>query len=139
MLAKWFHEEWGIRNPANSQEFVEKRLRQRLKRVHPPLTMVAFLNEILAASASIKIREMETHPQFEHWLGAVYVKPEYRGAGIGSKIVQHTVSIAQQIGINQLYLYTRSHEDFYTHLGWQPIERPQYHGRPAVIMKQTLI
>jgi len=138
-LASWFYEEWGRRNPANSIEKVELRLRERMNLNSLPLALIGFIDGKLVASASIKIREMETHPQFEHWLGAVFVDTTYRSQGIGSKIVQYTTSEARRLGVSQLYLYTRSHEVFYTHLGWNPIERPQYHGRQVVIMNQDLI
>ncbi len=139
VLASWFYEEWGRGDPANAIERVEQRLRGRMKRDSVPITLVGFMAGQLVASASIKIREMETHPQYEHWLGAVFVEPPYRGQGIGSQIVQYTVSEARRLGVGQLYLYTRSHEAFYTHLGWKPIERPRYQGRPAVIMKLDII
>jgi len=137
-LASWFYEEWGRRNPENSIEKVEQRLQERMNRDTLPIALVGFLDGKLVASASVKIQEMETHPHYEHWLGAVYVDTQYRNRKLGSQIVQYTVAVAKQLGVKELYLYTRSHEDFYTRLGWLPIERPQYHGRLAVVMKQTL-
>jgi len=138
ILASWFYEEWGRRNPENSIEKVEQRLRTRMNRDSLPIALVGFLDGKLVTSASIKIREMETHPQYKYWLGAVYVDVAHRGQGIGSQVVQHTALEAKRLGVSQLYLYTRSHENFYTYLGWQPIERPRYHGREVVIMKFTL-
>ena len=82
---------------------------------------------------------METHPQYLHWLGSVYVLPEYRSQGIGTELVQYAASEARRLGVQDLYLYTRHREKFYTRLGWKPIERPIYDGRPAVIMSRKLI
>ncbi len=138
VLASWFYDEWGRRNPENSMVKVEQRLRGRMNMDSLPLTLVGFLNGQLVASASIKIQEMDTHPQYMHWLGAVYVHPPYRNQGFGSEIVGYTALEAKRLAVRQLYLYTRSHEDFYTRLGWLSIERTQYHGRQAVIMKRTL-
>ncbi len=137
-LATWFSEEWGRRNPQNSIEEVTQRLNRRMNIDSLPIAFVGFLDGKLVASASIKIREMETHPQYEHWLGAVYVDVAYRGVGIGSQIVQRTALEAKRLGVHNLYLYTRSHEDFYIYLGWEPIERPHYHGHEVVIMRQNL-
>jgi len=138
ILASWFYEEWGRRNPENSIKQVSQRLSRRMNVNSLPIAFVGFLDGKLVASASIKIREMETHPQYEHWLGAVYVDSAHRKQGFGSEMVLHTVSEARRLGVHQLYLYTRSHEDFYAHFGWKPIERPQYHGREVVIMKNSL-
>jgi N-acetylglutamate synthase-like GNAT family acetyltransferase len=138
VLASWFYEEWGRGNPENSFAKVQERLRKRMNRDSLPITLIATFEGKLVGSASIKIREMETHPQFEYWLGAVFVDEAFRGQGFGSEIVQYTVKEAKRLGVEQLYLYTRSHEDFYTHLGWYPFERPQYHGRQVVIMQKSL-
>jgi GNAT superfamily N-acetyltransferase len=59
------------------------------------------------ATAALKIREMETHPQYEHWLGNVYVLPEFRAQGIGTTVIERAKHEAKRIGIRDLYLYTR--------------------------------
>jgi putative hydrolase of the HAD superfamily len=81
---------------------------------------------------------METHPQYLHWLGGVYVHPDFRGQGIGSQLVQYTANKANELKVKSLYLYTHKHVNFYAHLGWQVIEEPLYHGRKVSIMKRNL-
>jgi len=136
-LASWFFEEWGRKESDNSLERITQRLQERLHRERAPLTLIGFLEDKAVASASIKIREMETHPQYKYWLGAVYIRPAYRDQGFGSKIVNHTVSIAKQLDLSELYLYTHSHESFYDRLGWVTIERPFYHGRTVAVMSKS--
>lgn len=81
---------------------------------------------------------METHPHYQHWLGSVYVLPECRGLGIGSELIRYTVDNAHQLAVDELYLYTRKKQYFYSKLGWKPVETPIYHGRKVIIMKQIL-
>jgi predicted N-acetyltransferase YhbS len=138
LLASWFYDEWGRRNPENSLQKVEKRLRQRMNRDKVPLTLVAFQGSEPVGSASLIVHEMETHPVFLHWLASVYVHQPCRQQGIGSLLVQHVAAEAERIGVGELYLYTHSHEEFYARHGWRPVERPLYHGREVVIMKRVL-
>jgi predicted N-acetyltransferase YhbS len=138
LLASWFYEEWGRRDPENSPEKVEKRLRQHLNRDQVPLTLVAFRGSELMGSASLIVREMESHPQYLHWLAGVYVHQPCRQGGIGSRLVERAAEEAARIGVGELYLYTRSHEEFYARLGWRPVRRLHYHGREVVIMKRVL-
>jgi len=138
-LASWFYHEWGIRNPDLSIDVIEENLRRRLNRDRLPLTFVGFQDGVPVGSASLKIREMEIYPQYIHWLGTVYVLPEYRDQGVGSQIVEHAISEAKKLGnINELYLYTSDRERFYTRLGWQTLEKPFYHGRKVVVMKRMI-
>lgn len=138
LLATWFYEEWGIRNPEDSVENREKRLLNRMNRERLPLTLIAFQGTEPVATASLKMREMETHPQFLHWLGAVYVHHPFRNQGIGSQLVEYAASEAERRKVRELYLYTHRHESFYARLGWLPVERPHYRGREVVIMKRVL-
>jgi len=138
VLADWFYDEWGRGNPNSSPESMQRILREYLNKDQFPLTIVCTRNSKPIACASLKIQEMETHPQYIHWLGGVYVHPKYRNQEIGSQLVEYAANQAVNLNTKELYLYTRSHEDFYTRLGWQVIERPLYEGRVAIVMRRIL-
>jgi predicted N-acetyltransferase YhbS len=138
ILARWFYEEWGSHSPSSTMEDMEARLRTRMNRDWLPLTLVALMDKEPVGSAALKIREMETHPQFEHWLGSVYVREEFRRMGIGSYLVKAGENEAMRFDIPYLYLYTRTSETFYARLGWESIERPVYRGREVVIMRRRI-
>jgi len=138
VLADWFYDEWGRNDPGSSREKMSKTLGDYLNRNRIPLATVRLRGSLPIASASLKIREMEPHPQFTHWLGGVYVHPDFRQQGIGSHLVDYSADLAKKLKVSQLYLYTRDHENFYTRLGWQEIERPIYQGRVAIIMRRNL-
>jgi len=138
VLSTWFHDEWGRNNPSLTVESIERHVRERLNRDKFPLCLVAFVNSDLIATSSLKIREMEIYPQFEHWLGNVYVLPEYRSQGIGSEITEATTETASLLGVKKLYLYTRDKENFYQRLGWETVEQTEYRGRMAVVMSRSL-
>jgi len=138
LLPTWFHDEWGKNNPAITVEIIERRVRERLNRDKIPLCMVGFAKSKPIATATLKIREMEIYPHLEHWLGNVYVLPEYRNQGVGSQITEATVGTAKLLGVKTLYLYTRDREHFYRRLGWKLLEQTEYRGRMASVMKRTL-
>jgi GNAT superfamily N-acetyltransferase len=136
VLASWFYAEWG--GPDLSVERIERRLHERLNRDRLPLVLVGLRDQQPSASASLKIQEMDIRPQYLHWLGSVYVRPEERNQGIGSHLIEQAAREAQRLGVEDLYLYTTYSESLYARLGWVTIERIEYHGRLVVIMRRTL-
>ena len=138
LLATWFYEQWGRSNPDLSVGRIERNLQERLNRDRLPLTLVTFEEEQPVASATLKIREMDTYPQYPYWLGSVYVLPEHRGRGIGSHLAEHAAAIAQRLGVRELCLYTPDREKLYARLGWVTMERTVYRGEAVVIMRRTL-
>src|SRR5512147_1529547 len=133
VLASWFYAEW--RRPDLSIERIERRLYDRLNRDRLPLVLVGFRDQQPVASASLKIQEMDIRPEYLHWLGSVYVRPEARNQGIGSQLVEYIAGEARRLGVEELYLYTTYSERLYARLDWITIERVEYHGRSLVIMK----
>ena len=138
LLADWFYKEWGGRRPEDTLEKFTDRLRNRMNRDRLPLALVSFLEEEPIGSAVLKIREMETHPQYKYWLGSVFLLEEHRGQGFGTELVKAASEMATRFGVQTLYLYTRGNEPFYSRLGWQEIEKPIFRGRQVTIMKLNL-
>lgn len=136
LLASWFYAEF--RRPDLSVERIERRLHEGLNRDRLPLVLVSFRDQQPVASASLKIQEMDIRPEYLHWLGSVYVRPEARNQGIGSQLVEYIAGEARRLGVEDLYLYTTYSESLYARLGWITIERVEYHGRSLVIMRRTL-
>jgi GNAT superfamily N-acetyltransferase len=138
-IAAWLYDEWGHTTyPDGSPRLVEAALIERCQRRRLPMALVGFFQGDPICTASLKIREMETHPHLEHWLGTVYTIPQCRRQGFGAQIVKAAVNHAADLGLAQLHLYTRHSETFYTDLGWETIEHLLYKGRPAVIMRRNL-
>jgi len=138
LLAEWFYTEWGHGDPPFTRKEFQSQFRDRLNRDRIPLTMVAFLDGCPAATASLKIRELESFPQYAYWLGGVYTLPEYRRRGIGSLVVKACAAQASQLWVGELYLYTRRSIELYARLGWRIIAQPCFQGREIVIMKLEL-
>jgi predicted N-acetyltransferase YhbS len=138
-ISTWYFDEWGKNNPALTIEIIEAAVQQRMNRDKLPLCLVAFLDNEPVGAVALKIREMETHPQYEHWLGNVYVLLEKRKQGIGSHLIEDAVREAKRIGISELYLYTRDMVSIYNRLGWETIEQVVYRGRKATIMRYELV
>ena len=140
VLAQWLFEEWGHRSPDGSVEGMAGTLRERLRRDKLPLALVALQEGEPVGTVSLKIREVEIRPQYEHWLGSLFVSEPHRREGIGSLLVGAAADEARRLEVSELYLYTRRRdtERLYERLGWAEVERLEYRGRPAVIMKALL-
>ena len=139
LLSSWFFDEWGKNNSTLTMNSINAALRQRTNHDKLPLCLIAFMEKKPAGTVALKIREMETRPQYEHWLGNVYVLPEYRKQGIGTNLIKDAIYKAERIGINELYLYTRDREKLYSKIGWKTIEQVEYRGRKATLMKHVLV
>ena len=56
-------------------------------------------------------------------LRSVAVDDRLRRQGVGRQLVQTALDVACQRGVEQVYLLTETAPDFFSHLGFQPIER----------------
>jgi GNAT superfamily N-acetyltransferase len=138
-IAQWFFTEWGYKQSGNSVEATTERLMQKLHRDKLPLLIVASQGEALLGVAQLKVREMEEFPQYEHWLGSVFVSPEARGYGIAGKMISWASQLAQELGIAKLYLQTEKLDGgLYARAGWQPLEEITSRGDRVLVMVRDL-
>jgi GNAT superfamily N-acetyltransferase len=137
-IAKWHWDEWGHHDPTGSLRAWTDGLATRTNRDRIPTTYLALEGAEPIASTTLVEHDMSTHRDLTPWLAGVYVKPEYRGRGIGDALVTHTMHKAAEMGVKRLYLYTNSARDFYLKLGWVDLATDLYEGRTVTIMAADL-
>jgi GNAT superfamily N-acetyltransferase len=133
-VAGWIREEWEHSFLDSTFEELLAELEGRTTPGRIPETFVALAGDRLVGTASIVTQDMSTRPEISPCLSAVYVPPEFRKQGIGSKLVRKAMQEAQDLGVRRLYLFTPDAMSFYRRLGWNEFERMRYRGRDIVIM-----
>lgn len=138
-LARWHHDEWGDYNPGLT-------LQQRIERMQPhmddqtvPSTFVAVEGNEVLGSADIVAHDMTIHQELGPWLASVYVKTSRRNQGVGSRLVEHVMQQASDVGYSELYLFTPDRVSFYQRLGWQVHRVVHYCGHDVTIMRSTVL
>lgn len=136
-ISAWFFEEWGDSVEGRTIGQFSEVLIERMNIDKLPVAFVALASDELIGTVSLICNEISSLPRYKHWLASVFVAPEHRRQGWGTKIVRATVQIAPDYGIDKLFLYTRSHIDFYQQLGWEYVETLQYKNRDAMILEYS--
>ena len=137
-VSKWIMDEWGHETPSTTLESLEERFRTHLNRNAVPLTLLAMDEDLPLGTASLVVYDMKDHQELSPWLAAVYVLPEHRGRGIGSKLVKSIELLSANLDVEKLYLFTPDREAFYARMNWSVLERTSYREKDVVIMVKEL-
>ena len=92
----------------------------------------------LLGSAALKRHDIAALPQYEYWLGDVFVLPEARGRGVGRHLMEHALIEVQRLGLPELYLYTPDVQAVYAKYGWREIETRPHNGETVSVMRLAL-
>jgi GNAT superfamily N-acetyltransferase len=134
-IGKWHWDEWGHADPEGSLDTWIAGLSQRTLRDQIPTTYVALSKpDELLGSVTLVDCDMDTHQELNPWLAGLYVDPDFRAQGIGSKLVNHSIGKVRDMEYSQLFLHTSSASGLYTGLGWQIIGEELYEGEDVSIM-----
>ena len=87
-----------------------------------PITLIAIENGECLGTVSIFENDLKMRDMYKPWLASLYTKPEYRGKGVGKKLVDTTIAVAKSLGFNELYLRTEDASDYYRKIGWTYLE-----------------
>lgn len=138
-ICRWHHEEWGYLNPGRTLETRIKETAESLEgKVIPATYIVENDQGEVIGSASILASDMPERPELFPWLASVYVDNRFRKLGAGRMVVQKVMQHARENGIKTMYLYTPDREHFYRFMGWQTMEKLNYHGADVTLMKIDL-
>lgn len=137
-LATLHFAEWSFLNPGESLDDKKAYLKRLCSRHGVPSFIIAIEDGELVGSASLIAQDMDDRPDLTPWLADVFVKPEYRGRGIATSLIQRIESEARIAGIVRLYLYTPDAAKLYQKLGWRIFEACQYKGVEVLIMVKKI-
>ena len=135
-LAAWHHAQWGYLYSHWTHEVCLAELQQHAEREQGlPTTLLALDGGELLGSVSLVFEDApELQEHGSPWLASLYVKPEARGRGIGARLARAAVARAADEGIDELFLFTPEHRDFYARLGWRELGRTALKGTPVDLM-----
>jgi predicted N-acetyltransferase YhbS len=135
-LAAWHHAQWGHLYSHWTLEVCRTELQEHAQRQSGlPATLLAIEGEELLGSVSLVFEDApELQEHGSPWLASLYVKPEARGRGIGARLARAAVARAAAEGVEELFLFTPEHKDFYARLGWRPLARTALKGTAVDLM-----
>jgi GNAT superfamily N-acetyltransferase len=106
-------------------EKFERQLIGSMSKDELPLLLIGFDGSSPVGTAALKLQELEDlYPDYQYWLGSVYVAEGFRGRGYGAQLSLEIVRIAKQRGLPGVYLQTSSLDGgLYAKLGWEPVQQ----------------
>ena len=133
-LAMWVHEEWGHLLPDTTLEAFISDFENRTTPGQIPETFVALADDKPLGMASLVKHDMLTRKDLSPWLASVYVPPNSRNGGVGSRLVKAVMQEAEAMGVEKFFLFTPDRVKFYQRQGWKVLEEYHYRGEEVVIM-----
>jgi GNAT superfamily N-acetyltransferase len=136
-IADWYHTEWQI-----EREVTYQRLRS-LPESGVPFHLIMFVDGTPIATGGIHhdVRLITVDSRFKKydpWLALIYTVPEFRKKGYGEMLCKKLESMALEMGLKEIFLYTVTAESLYRKMGWTLIERIDYMRRECAVMKKLL-
>ena len=129
------NESWGELSPWSNKSTIRARLESGATETGFPHTLVAIAGDgKLAATGSIKLNELPNHPEKIYWIGEIFVLPEYRNQGLGSRVTNALRDYAFANGAPAIYLYTPDQQSLYERLGWSEIGHEIANGEGVSVM-----
>jgi amino-acid N-acetyltransferase len=86
---------------------------------HLATTLVAREGQLVVGSAALELYGTAA------LLRSVAVDPSSRGRGLGHRLTQAALGLAQQQGVTTVYLLTETATDFFARFGFRPISRSE--------------
>jgi GNAT superfamily N-acetyltransferase len=136
-VAEWIHRQWWSETDTPI-ESIARWLNTHLGESGFPATLIVVSDGEVAGSVSLHETEAEDRPGHRPYLGALFVKPGYRGRGLGQALVRAVEAHAGQLGHTVIYLNAADAlAGLYEKLGWQIVERA-YGRKKLNIMRRSI-
>ncbi|CAF3706429.1 unnamed protein product [Rotaria sp. Silwood1] len=144
-MAKIFYEQWQNTYHAFGLYNLEDVIRD-IKDNHAcnydqlPILAIALdnNNQNLAATAGLEKCDVPAgNPYYNTtpWMACVYTKPEYRGEGVATYMINKILAVAKQLNYTHVWLWTENATSLYEKLGFHIVEKIKHIGMDITIMR----
>ena len=86
-----------------------------------PRTYGMYAGDTLIGMYQFTLGDLFVRPDLYPWLANVYLLPEYRGMGLGKRMILSAIRHAKEAGFLKLWLFT-AHKGLYEPLGFTFLE-----------------
>lgn len=134
-IAYWQYNMWGKYRKNDSVQMRKKEIETKLNIDKIPFISVGYSADVLLGSVDIVFNDLDSHKHLNPWLTNLYVSQKERRKGIGTALIQYSLSHLRVLGITKVFLYTWDRQQFYQKLGWSEIETSVFCSKKISIMR----
>lgn len=133
-IALAWQKEWIKDKTEKGFTKLKTRILEKLNKDKIPFILVALDHGEWIGTASLWEEDLEKRPDLTPWVAGVYVKEEYRGKGIATKLISEVLEMAKKLGYKKIYLHTEKATGLYEKLGWTKLEESiNDQGEPTIV------
>jgi GNAT superfamily N-acetyltransferase len=113
---------------------------ERDSRLHAPMSAAFVAVDAGRAVGVVQLHEFEIDAIRDRspWVCGMVVRPEYRGMGVGRRLIAALEQFAAANAISQLWVFTEDAAGFYERCGWLRHGEAVEHGEPGVVLTRLL-
>lgn len=92
------------------------------------------------AVGTVQLHEFDIEAMADRspWVCGMIVKPEYRGKGIGRRLLAALESFAASRGVDTVWVFTGAAAGFYQQCGWSSFGERVHEGEPGTVLSKKL-
>jgi putative hydrolase of the HAD superfamily len=138
-IAMWYYNEWAHSIPNVTEAMIyESVTKKSINCDEIPLAIVIHDANELIGVAELKFHENKNYPEYEYWLGGVFVEPSKRRNGVSSLLISEAKKRAAKLGVSKLYLQCESHNlSLYKKHDFKELHQAIHYDISTIIMVWT--
>ena len=133
-LAAWFRAEW----PDMAGADAEAGFRRCVNKHRIPIGFVATEAEVPLGTVQLLSSSVSSHAHLAPWVGGLYVVPASRHRGIATRLVDHAVAKAGELGHTKVYIGLTRARDYYESCGWRYEDDGDANGEAVTILSKAV-